>query len=203
MPHVASVSWRVLRDPRGLLAAHDVDEVPGAEPLVALALEPHDRREQLLRGHRAVPALGRREAGVAVAARLGSLPEVAEQVDPAALHGLAEGEHRVEVRGELAAVREVAGRVVDHAALLHDVVQAVGEPGGRRQAVAAGATGLLVVALDRFGQVDVGDEAHVGLVDAHAEGDRGDDDHAVFAQEPRLRRRPRRRRRVPRGTAAP
>ena len=32
-----------------LLAAQDVDQVAGAEALVALALQPHDRREQLLR----------------------------------------------------------------------------------------------------------------------------------------------------------
>ena len=34
-----------------------------------------------------------------------------------------------------------------------------------------------------FGQVEVGDEAHVGLVDAHAEGDRRHHHHAVLAQE--------------------
>jgi hypothetical protein len=32
----------------------------------------------------------------------------------------------------------------------------------------------------------VRDEAHIGLVDAHAERDRGDHDHAVLAEEPRL-----------------
>lgn len=32
----------------------------------------------------------------------------------------------------------------------------------------------------------MGDEADVGLVDAHAEGDGGDDDQAVLAQEPGL-----------------
>ena len=38
----------------------------------------------------------------------------------------------------------------------------------------------------RLGQVEVGDEAHVGLVDAHAEGDGGDHDDAVLAQEAAL-----------------
>ena len=32
----------------------------------------------------------------------------------------------------------------------------------------------------------MGDEAHVGLVDAHAEGDGGDHHHAVLAQEAAL-----------------
>src|SRR5699024_11339911 len=56
--------------------------------------------------------------------------------------------------------------------------------------VATGATGLLVVAFDGSGQVEVGDEADIGFVDAHAEGDRGDHDDAVLAQEPRLILRP-------------
>ena len=33
------------------------------------------------------------------------------------------------------------------------------------------------------GHVGMGDEAHVRLVDAHAEGDGGEGDHAVLAQE--------------------
>src|SRR3546814_7700630 len=53
--------------------------------------------------------------------------------------------------------------------------------------------GFLVVALDRLGQVEVGDEAYVGLVDAHAEGDGGDDHHALVAQETALVLRARRR----------
>ena len=40
-----------------------------------------------------------------------------------------------------------------------------------RLAVAAGAAGFLVIGLDRLGDSGMGDEAHVGLVDAHAEGD--------------------------------
>ena len=51
------------------------------------------------------------------------------------------------------------------------------------QAVAARAARLLVVALDGLGQVVVHDEAHVGLVDAHAEGDGGDDDVDLVARE--------------------
>ena len=52
------------------LPEQDVDDLPGAEPLVALAVQPEHRREQLLRGDRAVPRLRRHQAGVAVAARL-------------------------------------------------------------------------------------------------------------------------------------
>ena len=55
--------------------------------------------------------------------------------------------------------------------------------GPGRQAVASGAAEFLVVGFDVAGQVGVGDVAHVGLVDAHAEGDGGDHDHAVPGHE--------------------
>ena len=99
------------------VAQQDVDDVPGAVALPALG-QPAHRGQQLLRGHGPVPGLRRAGARVAVAAGLGLLPEVGEQLDAAALDGLAEGEHRVEVRGEPAAVGGVAVGVVDHPALL-------------------------------------------------------------------------------------
>ena len=58
-----------------------------------------------------------------------------------------------------------------------------------RQPVAAGAPGLLIIALDVLRQIVVQDEAHVGLVDAHAEGDRRADDAHLIAQETLLLRR--------------
>jgi hypothetical protein len=86
--------------------------------------------------------------------------------------------------------RTVALAWLDEAALLHHVAEAVGHPHDRGR-VATRATGLLVVALDGLRQVDVRDEAHIRLVDAHAERDRGDHDHAVLAEEPGLVRRAR------------
>ena len=53
----------------------------------------------------------------------------------------------------------------------------------RRVAVAAGAAGFLIIALDRFRQAGVGDEADVGLVDAHAERDRRAHDHVLRRDE--------------------
>ena len=50
--------------------------------------------------------------------------------------------------------------------------------------VAAGASGLLIVSFDALGQIEMRDEAHVRLVDAHAERDGGDDHHAVLADCP-------------------
>ena len=109
--------------------------------------------------------------------------EVVQQPHPAAVVRLGQGQQGV----ELAALQalELFGRLalVDHAALVHHVGQAVGHPGVGRQAVAAGAAGFLVVALDVFRQVQVRDETHVGFVDAHAEGDGGHHHQAFFAQK--------------------
>ena len=158
----------------------------GPECLVALALESHDGREELLRGDQSVEGLGILEAGVAVAARLRVLPEVAEEILATALDRLAQSEHRVEVLPEAHLEGAIAGALVDHATLLHHIAQAVGHPRDRRLAVATRTAGLLVIALDGLRQIDVRDEAHVGLVDAHAERDGRDHHHAVFTQEPRL-----------------
>ena len=53
---------------------------------------------------------------------------------------------------------------------------AVEEDGAGGQAIAAGAADLLVEGFDGGGERGVDDGADVGLVDAHAEGDGGDDD---------------------------
>ena len=50
-------------------------------------------------------------------------------------------------------------------------------------AVTAGAARLLIIPLQRLGDVVMDDVAHVGLVDAHAEGDRGDDHLDALHQE--------------------
>ena len=50
-------------------------------------------------------------------------------------------------------------------------------------AVAPGTSRLLVVAFQALGDVVVDDKAHIGLVDAHAEGDGGDNHVHLFHQE--------------------
>src|SRR5206468_7800078 len=104
-------------------------------------------REQLLRQYFAVARPRRGQAVVAIAATLAmhGLAEIAEQPLAPALCGFRETHQRIELadRDPLELVR--CGGLVDHAALLHDVREAVGHPGRRRLAVAAGATGLLVV----------------------------------------------------------
>ncbi len=167
-----------------LPAEQDVDEVARAELLAALPLQPEHGRQQLLGGDRAIPRLRGCQAGVAVAARGGALlPEVGEQPGAAALDRLAQREHGVEVGTQSPTVREVTRGRVDELAQLDDVLETVGQPRGRGQPVPPGAPGFLVVPLDGFGQVEMGDEAYVRFVDAHAEGDGRDHDDAVLPQE--------------------
>ena len=54
------------------------------------------------------------------------------------------------------------------------------------QPVAAGAAGLLVIGFDAAGQIDMQHEAHIGLVDAHAERDGGHHDQALLMLEAAL-----------------
>ena len=75
----------------------------------------------------------------------------------------------LELGGEAIVRQHVGPRVEQHAVA--------------RQAVAAGAADLLVVALDRPRHVAVDHVADVRLVDAHAEGDGGDHDVDLVARE--------------------
>ena len=73
------------------------------------------------------------------------------------------------------------GAFQDLAAPELDVARAIeGERVGG-QAVAPGAADLLIIGLDRGRHVGVKDEADVGLVDPHAEGDRRADEQIVLA----------------------
>ena len=60
---------------------------------------------------------------------------------------------------------------------------AVEEDGARWFSVASGAADLLVIGLDGGGQGGVDDGADIGFVDAHAEGDGGDDDFELAGLE--------------------
>ena len=164
------------------LAAQHVDEVLRAEALP----RPVGGRQELLHHDRRIVGLRWLEAGVAVAAApalRARLAEIGEQPRTPATRRLAQAQHRVELGPGDALVGVVGLGGLDEAALLDDVGQAVGHPRVGRLAVTAGAAGFLVVALEASGQVQMGDEAHVGLVDSHAEGDRRDDHHAVLAGE--------------------
>lgn len=128
-----------------------------------------------------------REAGEADAAVEGELRGAlgGEFFDGAAegagIHSqaIAESVGGLEFGVELAndAVEVFDGRVVaDEEALVDAAVgEAVQQDGAGGQPVASGAADFLVIGLDGAGQCGVDDGADVGLVDAHAKGDGGDD----------------------------
>ena len=85
------------------------------------------------------------------------------------------GTHLVRHRGEAhAAQRQVIARVHKDVAV-------------RPQTVAPRAPDLLHVVVQRLGQAEVDDAAHVRLVDAEAKGDRGDHDRRRAREEGGLR----------------
>jgi hypothetical protein len=123
------------------------------------------------------------KAGIAVAAGRAGFAKVIQQAHPATAGGFAQTEQGVELGKRYAAIFFAALGLIYHAALLHHVTQAVGHPGVGGCAVAACATGFLIVAFHAFGQVEMSDEAHIGLVYAHAESDGGDHHDALVALE--------------------
>ena len=147
-----------------------------------------DRRQRLAHRVGAVDHLGRGIAQVAISAGLPLLAEIAQQVPPAALQRLGQPQQRVEPPVIRRAPLGRGEPLVDLRAAQADVVRAKqGQRFGGRP-VAPRAADLLVIRLDRFRQVGMGDPADVGLVDPHAEGDRGHDDQAVLALEALLDR---------------
>ena len=112
------------------------------------------------------------------------LPEMAQQYRAAAGGRLDQPGKRVEPR-----TLRAAPRLVDFGQPLPrggEITRAPEHHRLGRIAVAPRPAGFLVIALDRLGHADMRDEAHVGLVDPHAEGDRGDDDHVLAGHECRL-----------------
>ncbi len=101
----------------------------------------------------------------------------------AAVGDFAEPQHRFQALVFVAFELLVAFRLRQHLLVADSVLQAVGHPGGGGLAVTAGAAGFLVVGFDALGQVQVGDEAYVRFIDAHAERHRGHHHQAVLAQK--------------------
>ena len=129
--------------------------------------------EQLARVLGGVADLGWFEAVVAVAAAPGVFfAEVGEQSLGPAAGGVAVLDDLFEL---VAGVLLLGGvfLLLDEVLDLAAVAAGVEEDAVRGQAVAAGAAGLLVEALDVAGQVGVKHEADVGLVHAHAKGNGG------------------------------
>src|SRR5690606_38824330 len=110
------------------LTAQDIGDMPRTIALPSFTPKTEDRREQLLCGHRTVPALRRLKASVAVPARRNLLPEIGQQLLAAAVHGLTQGEHGIQLATGASLELIVPGRFIDHPALLDHVLQPVGHP---------------------------------------------------------------------------
>ena len=173
---LVAVAADLLRVP----AAQHVDDVRGAEALACAV----DAGQQFLRFHRPVPGLGRRQADIAVAAVVREVISEIFQQRPAAAGGdLAPAEQCVEFHPLDALVFLARFGLVDQLAQAHDILQAVDHPRFGGLPVAAGPSRLLVIGFHALRQVHMGHEPHIGLVDAHAEGDGRRDDHAVLVLE--------------------
>ena len=175
-----------IRDFCRLGSAQELDEVQGA---VALAQGVDGGKQRpALRG--AVQRLEAGEADVAVAAvDVGLFIEIVQQVFAAAGGQLAVLPHLLQLAQVDFGLLGVVGHGDKRAQPVH-VAVGIEQQGFAGEPVAARAPGLLVVALHVLGKVHVHDKAHVGLVDAHAERDGGDDDADVVAEEFLLVERP-------------
>src|ERR1019366_10335451 len=137
-----------LLDAFGQAANENIDQVHRPKTLPGAV----GAGQQLLRDDLAVANDRRRQAVVAIAAFGGAkgFAEISEQAGTPAVGGFSQTDKRVELADRHPLERFRAAGLVDHAALLHDVRQAVRHPGARRLAVAPRAPGLLIIGLDTF-----------------------------------------------------
>ena len=161
----------------GLGAGQDVDQVAGPEIFPGA----QDRRQRLAHRGGAVEQLGRGVAQVAMAAGRRLFAEIGQQGLAAAIQRLGQAQQGIQPAVIGGAAFRWRQPLVDLRPAQADVVGAVQRERFRRAAIAPGAADLLVIGLDAFGQVGMGNPADVGLVHAHAEGDGGDHDQPVFA----------------------
>ena len=150
-----------------------------------------DAREDFLRIKRHVAPLEVALAAAAAFARGGGafFAEVAQDEGAQAFGRVAVVGHLLQAAEFVCLARGILGRDVDQVLLRHDVLRREEQDAFARLAVASRASRLLIVRLDVFRHVVVDDEAHVRLVDAHAEGVRRDDRLHVVVEEVVLRLR--------------
>src|ERR1700722_5959005 len=163
----------------GLFAGEDVGEMAEEEA----ARRAQDRRHRLLRVDRSIDQPHAALTDVAMAAFANLFTEEPEQDLASATGGFAEGDKIVELFAldALSLIRGVA--LVDLPATQGNVAGAIESERIGRQAVPARAADLLIVRLDRRGQIGVKNKAHVRLVDPPAEGNGGEDDDSGLSQE--------------------
>ena len=155
----------------------------GAVADAAHLLHPVHGAEQLARGVGAVPHVRRLQAVVTITAGLAGLTKIGQQAHAAAVGGLGQAQQGVEFAAQPLLELFAGGALIDHASLVHHVLQAVAHPGVGGSTIAPGAAGLLVVAFDVFRHVQVRHKAHIGLVDAHTKRNRRHHHQALVTQK--------------------
>ncbi len=165
----------------GRLAQQHLLDIARAEQLAGAE---HGRQE-FLRDRRRIDRIGGPQAIVAIAAVFDEVfAEMLQQdATPAA--------RRLDQRPQRGQPRPLAGLplrldLADPLARTREILRAPEQMRHRRIAVASCTAGFLIIGLDRFRQAGMRDEADVGLVDAHAERDRGADHHVFARDEIRL-----------------
>ncbi len=154
----------------GVRPGQDLDDMVEADAEARFFAHPIDARQKFLGGNGPVVNRSRRKAVVAGPATLGleGLAEVAEQFTAPTARALRVMHHLLQLLAR---------------DFLFHVAGAEQQQGLAGQPIASGAAGFLVIALNVFRQVVVDDEAHVGLVDAHAEGNRRAHHPDIVAQK--------------------
>ena len=186
-------------------AAEHFDNVLKADTESAFLADAIDTRQEFLRGKGSVPRLPRRETIVTASAvdwsaglrpgmfrwrsdRAGSetrrskpFPKISQQKFPPAGRNFGVMNHLFQLRAGYFPFLGV-GLLVNEPHLLDTVAGAEQQQAFAGQAIAARATGFLIVALDVLRQIVMNYEADVRLVDAHAKRD-GRTHHARFVAE--------------------
>ena len=156
-----------LGDLAGPRAPQHVDDVASSEALSGA----NDRRQYLLGNHGSVYLIILCHADIARPAVLLTplLAEVPEHRAAPAVRTLAEVDDLIELGRRLLPLGRLL-HLLDEVVMPELVAIGIEQHALARQTVAPGAPRLLVVALYRFWERIVDDEADIGLVDAHPEG---------------------------------
>ena len=171
-------------DGLGVGSGEHLDDVVQPEAKAAPLANAIEAREEFLRCDRPVEGLLGVEAVVAAAAVFVGkrFAEVGEQRAAAAVARLGIVHHLLQqIPGNTLLL--LVGLFLDETELLGDVRCIEQQHTLRRQTVAPGPAGLLIVALDVFRQVVMNHKTHVRFVDAHTKRNRGADDLNLVADE--------------------
>ena len=172
-------------------AGENLDEVVHADAETSTLPHAVNAGEQFLRLGGGVVIFAWLEAVVARAAiwlRVG-LGEVVQKLPASAGGAVRISHHKPQLLAGDPLFVAVA-HFIDEVRLLRGIARAEEQEAVAGESIAAGTTGFLIVALDIFRQVVVNDPAHIGFVDAHAEGDGSADDARLVADEEFLVLRP-------------